>query len=124
MSSNIRIVKTCEFCKNAFVAKTTVTQCCSDDCAKRLYKQKIRNSMISQAVLKTEIKRKPEAYITSEKLQLINEKEILDLKEAAMLLNVSPLTLRRWVLSGKYQSHKAGKKHLFAKTAILQTLNK
>jgi hypothetical protein len=70
MSSNIRIVKTCEFCKNEFIAKTTVTKCCSDSCAKRFYKLQIRDNKISQVELKTEIKRKPQAYITSNKLKL------------------------------------------------------
>jgi excisionase family DNA binding protein len=120
MSSNIRIVKICVYCKKEFVAKTTVTQCCSDDCAKRLYRLKKKNSKISQAEVITEIKRRPQAFITSEKLSQINAKEWLDLKEAAFILNVTPLTLRRWVLSGRMTSFKAGKKHLFAKTALLQ----
>lgn len=61
MSSNISIVKICEFCKNEFIAKKTTTKTCSDDCAKRLYKLKQRSSKIAQAELKTEIKRKPQA---------------------------------------------------------------
>jgi hypothetical protein len=39
MSSNLRIVKICEYCKQEFIARTTVTQCCSDACAKRPRKQ-------------------------------------------------------------------------------------
>jgi len=124
MSSSIRIVKICEYCKNEFIAKTTVTQCCSEICAKRFYKLKKRNSKINQAEIKTAVKRMPEVYITSEKLELIKEKEFLDLKEAAFLLNISPLTLRRWILTGKFISSKAGKKHLLAKSAILQFLKK
>lgn len=45
MSSNIRIVKVCEYCKKEFMARTTVTKCCSDPCAKGLYKLKQRNNM-------------------------------------------------------------------------------
>jgi hypothetical protein len=48
MSSNMRILKICESCRVEFVAKTTVTQCCSDACAKRLYKIKKRNEAISR----------------------------------------------------------------------------
>lgn len=84
MSSNIRIVKSCENCKKEFIAKTTVTQCCSDDCAKRYYKQKKRNEKISQVNLKNEIKQKPKAYITEDQIKLINVKAILTLKEAAI----------------------------------------
>lgn len=118
MSSNIRIVKTCEFCKKEFIAKTTVTQCCSDDCAKRLYKKRKKNERIAQANLKAEIKRKPKTFITEDQIKLINAKAILTLKEAAILLNISELTMRRWVLSGKVRSQKAGKKHLILRTTL------
>ncbi|MDR3712855.1 MAG: hypothetical protein P4L51_08570 [Puia sp.] len=101
MSGNIRIVKICEFCQDEFVAKTTVTQCCSDACAKRLYKVKKRDEVISRAKLETMIKQEAEAFITEEQVKVIQAKEWLTLVEAALLLNVSPLTLRRWTLSGK-----------------------
>ena len=120
MSSNIRIVKSCEYCKNDFVAKTTVTKCCSDDCAKRLYKLKKRNSKIAQAELKTAVKSKPEAYIKEEEIKVIQAKERLTLKEAALLLNVTRLTLRRWVLEGKKTSEKIGKKHIFEKNSLFE----
>ena len=86
----MRIVKICEFCQNEFVAKTTVTQCCSDACAKRLYKAKKRNGAISRAKLETEVKSKPEAFVTEGQVKAIQAKEWLTLKEAALLLNVSP----------------------------------
>ena len=89
------------------------TKCCSDDCSKRFYKLKIKNDKIAQAELKTEIKRKPKAFITEEQIKAINAKQYLTLKEAAILLNVSPLTLRRWTLAGKMNSHKIGKKWIF-----------
>jgi len=118
MSSNIRIVKICEFCQNEFVAKTTVTQCCSDACAKRLYKVKKRNEAISRVELETMVKRKPEAFITEEQVRAVQAKDWLTLIEAAMLLNVSPLTLRRWTLAGKVKSKKVGKKHMFKKADL------
>ena len=100
MSSNIRIVKACKFCKREFIAKTTVTQCCSDACAKRLYKLKKRNEAISQANLKTEIIRKPKAFVTEEQIKAITVKQFLTLKEVMALLSSAssesdgfPLTL-------------------------------
>jgi hypothetical protein len=42
MSSNLRIVKICAFCKQEFIAGKTTTETCSDSCAKRLYKLRIR----------------------------------------------------------------------------------
>jgi len=119
MSSNMRILKICEFCRNEFVAKTTVTQCCSDACAKRLYKARLREKLISRAKMETEVKRKPEAYITEEQIKAMQAKEWLTLKEAAILLNVSPLTLRRWTLAGKVRSEKVGRKHLFMSKTLL-----
>ncbi len=80
MSSNMRILKICEFCRNEFVAKTTVTQCYSDACAKRLYKVKKRNGAISRAKLETEIMQKPEAFVTEEEVRMIQMKEWLTLK--------------------------------------------
>jgi excisionase family DNA binding protein len=114
----MRIVKICESCQNEFVAKTTVTQCCSDACAKRLYKVKKRNEAINRAKLETEVKRKPEGFITEERVRVIQAKEWLTLKEAALLLSVSPLTLRRWTLAGKVKSEKVGRKHLFSRKSI------
>ncbi|OQP65567.1 helix-turn-helix domain-containing protein [Niastella populi] len=118
MSSKIRIVKRCGYCKSEFIAKTTVTQCCSDNCAKRFYKRKKRDEKIAQANLKTEIKKKPKINITEDQIRLINTKAILTLKESAVLLNISELTMRRWVLSGKVKSQKAGKKHLILRTSL------
>jgi excisionase family DNA binding protein len=50
----------------------------------------------------------------------IQQKEFLTLKEAAFLLNISPLTLRRWILSGRICSIKTGKKHCIKKSDLLQ----
>lgn len=118
MSSKIRIVKTCEYCKHKFIAKKTTTNTCSDVCAKRLYKFNQRNSKIDTSKLQTEIKRKPTAYIAEEQIKIINAKQYLNLKEAAFLMNVSQLTFRRWILSGKITSHKMGKKHLIEKSYL------
>jgi hypothetical protein len=50
---------------------------------------------IEQAEVKEEIKQKPKAFVTEEEVKAMQAKEYLTLKEAALLLNVSPLTLRR-----------------------------
>jgi excisionase family DNA binding protein len=119
MSSNLRIVKICAFCKQEFIARKTTTETCSDPCAKRFYKVKQRDKAISRAKLETEVKRKPDAYITEEQVKVIQAKELLTLKEAALLLNVSPLTLRRWTLAGKVTSEKVGRKHLFRRSVLM-----
>jgi excisionase family DNA binding protein len=119
MSSNIRIIKICEYCKREFVARKTTSKTCSDACAKRLYKLNQRNGKIAQAELETEIKRRPLAFIYEDELKKIQAKDNLTLKEAAVLLNVSPLTLRRWILSGKVRSNKVGKKHLIRRSDLI-----
>src|SRR5689334_13258905 len=87
MSSNIRLVKICESCGLEFVAKTTVTQCCSDNCAKRLYKRKLRERKIEASLLNTRIKKGEKALITPMEVEIINGKQTLSLKEAAFLLD-------------------------------------
>jgi excisionase family DNA binding protein len=119
MSSNLRIVKICAFCKQEFIARKTTTETCSDPCAKRLYKLRLREKAISRAKLETEVKWEPEAFINEERVKMIQAKEWLTLKEAALLLNVSPLTLRRWTLAGKLTSKKVGKKHAFRRTDLI-----
>jgi excisionase family DNA binding protein len=66
------------------------------------------------------VKRKPEAFITEEQVRVIQAKEWLTLVEAALLLNVSPLTLRRWTLAGKVKSKKVGKKHAFRRVDLMK----
>lgn len=89
MSSNLRIVKVCEFCKQEFIARKTTSQTCSDPCAKRLYKLQQREKAISKVKVETMVKREPKAYVTEEQVRVIQAKEWLTLKEAALLLNVS-----------------------------------
>ena len=118
MSSNLRIVKICAFCKQEFIARKTTTATCSDPCAKRLHKVKQREKAISRVKLETMVMQEPKAFITEGEIKAVQAKEWLTLKEAALLLNVSPLTLRRWVLAGKVKSKKVGKKHAFRRVDL------
>ena len=82
------------------------------------YKFRVREKAISRAKLETMVKRKPETFISEDQVRAIQAKEWLTLKEAAMLLNVSSLTLRRWTLAGKVRSKRVGRKHLFKKADL------
>ncbi len=113
MSSNIRVVKICEMCSKEFVAKKTTSKTCSDSCAKRFYKLNMRNDKIAHVALETAIKQAPKAYVTEEQIRVINAKQYLTLKEEALLLNISALTLRRWTLGGKMPASKVGKKWVY-----------
>lgn len=71
------------------------------------------SALISRIEIEAMVNRGPEAFITEEQVKAIQAKEWLTLKKAALLLNVSPLTLRRWTLAGEVKSQKVGSKHLF-----------
>lgn len=64
MSSNLRIVKVCAYCKQEFIARKTTTETCSDPCGKRFYKVKQREIAIQLAEVKTVVKKEPSAFIT------------------------------------------------------------
>jgi excisionase family DNA binding protein len=120
MSSNLRIVKVCAYCKQEFIARKTTTETCSDPCAKRFYKVKQREKTIQRVEVETMVKREAKSFITEDEIKAIQAKECLTLKEAALLLNVSPLTLRRWTLAGKIKSKKVGKKHAFRRGELMK----
>jgi excisionase family DNA binding protein len=73
-----------------------------------------------RAELETVVKREPKAFITEGEIKAVQAKEWLTLKEAALLLNLSPLTLRRWTLAGKVKSKKVGRKHAFRRMDLMK----
>lgn len=77
MSSNLRIVKICALCKHEFIAKKTTSQTCSDPCAKRFYKVKMREKAISRAEAETVVKRKPQAFVNEDQVRAIQAKDRL-----------------------------------------------
>ena len=48
----------------------------------------------------------------------------LTLNEASALLQISPLTCRRWIKDGKIISARIGKKHIFKHSYINELVNK
>jgi hypothetical protein len=89
-----------------------------------LYKVKQKEKAIQPAEVEMVVKRKPKAFITERKIKAVQAKEWLTLKEAALVLNVSPLTLRRWTLAGKAMSKKVARKHLFDRKQLLGILKR
>jgi len=122
MSSNLRIVKICAYCKQEFIARKTTSETCSDACAKRFYKVKQREKAVQRVGVETMVKREAKAFITEDEVRALQAKEWLTLKEAALLLNISPLTLRRWTFGGKVKSKKVGKKHIFWKKDLIRRI--
>lgn len=109
MSSNIRIEKTCLFCGELFIAKTTVTKHCSDDCAKRAYKKKKRQEKI-QKVESHNPSTLPDDNI--------NSKTFLSIKEASRLLGASRWTIYRMIERKELKSAKFGRRTIIKKEDI------
>lgn len=94
MSSTIRIQRICQHCGNEFTARTTVTQYCGDNCAKRAYKARLRASKVEDSNNQTQrIKNKP--------IEELKAKEFLTVRDAAKLLNCSRQTIYSLINSGK-----------------------
>jgi len=97
MSSNIRVQKICEYCKNEFTARKTVSRTCSDNCAKRLYKQKQRAEKIAATDKATlSIKMQP--------LEEIKAKEFLTVRDLSKLLSCSIRTAYRIIDKGNIKA--------------------
>jgi len=123
MSSKIQIPKTCEYCGKAFIARTTVTKCCSDNCSKRAYKARKRQEKI-QASLEQDlnksnvVQKEPVATPTS-----LNSKDFLSITEASQLIGVSRWTIQRMVKRGQLKSVKFGRKHIVKRSQIENLFN-
>jgi len=111
MSSNIRLPKICQHCGNEFIAKTTKTQYCGDNCAKRAYKARKKKEKLQNA--------KP---IGKQKIeyrsQLIKEKEFLSIKETCTLLGASRMTIYRQIKSGNINAIKLGQRTIIKRADI------
>jgi excisionase family DNA binding protein len=110
MSSNIRIEKTCQFCGQKFTAKTTVTQFCSDLCAKRSYKKRKREGKILNA-----IDREQQAVPFN---PIVKQKEFLSIQEACQLLGASRWTLYRLIDKKEIHATKLGRRSIIKRTEI------
>jgi excisionase family DNA binding protein len=94
MSSNLRVNRVCEFCKNPFVAKTTGTRFCSPTCNSRNNKMLIRNLKIEKSNIETKSIKLSEPL---EKIETIKKKDFLTVKDASQLLNISTKTIYRLI---------------------------
>lgn len=111
MSSNMSVPKICQLCGVEFIARTTTTQYCGDPCAKKAYKNRIRDSKV-RAV-------DPVAFQKKEYNQgLIKEKAFLSISETCKLLGASRMTLYRQIKSGTIRIGKLGGRIIIKKTEI------
>jgi len=117
MSSKIEIQRICEYCKQEFIAKTTVTKYCSHKCNQRHYKAKIKEQKISKSNLETKkVKVKP--------IEALKEKEFLTVREVSQLLNCSVRTTYNWIECGTIKSLNLGQRMTRVKRAEIDSLFK
>ncbi len=111
MSSNIRISMICQHCGQEFVAKTTVTKFCSDNCAKRNYKKRKREEKIQQA-----------PSLDKQQLQFnrsrVEEKEFLSISETCSLIGASRMTIYRQIKNGNIRVSKIGRRVIIKRSEI------
>lgn len=111
MSSNIRVPKICQHCGTEFIAKTTVTKFCTDNCAKRAYKVRKRNEKIDSVANVAQQK-------TTLNKEIIGEKEYLSIAETCQLIGASRMTLYRQIKKGTIKAAKLGTRTIIKRTEI------
>lgn len=111
MSSNIRVPKICQYCGSEFIAKTTVTKYCSDNCAKRAYKKRKRDEKV-QNITPTATQKKE--YNQDQ----VKDKEFLSIAETCKLLGASRMTLYRQIKDGKINAAKIGSRTIIKREEI------
>lgn len=97
MSSNIQLQRICGYCGKEFTARTTVTRTCSDNCAKRLYKENKKAQKIEASNNQTQA-------IVANPLTEIKAKEFLTVRDTAKLLSCSIRTAYRLIENGNIKA--------------------
>ncbi len=103
MSTNIKIKRVCEFCKNEFIAKTTRTRYCSHKCNSRGYKKIAKEGKIAASNKETELIKNPQ-------LESVKELEFLSINQTCLLFGISRRTLYRIIERGELDIAKFGKR--------------
>jgi len=121
MSSNIRITKTCEYCNKEYTAQTIRTRYCSHQCNRNAYRLDKRRKKIEGAKKSIQVTPKGKFHNANDYLAIQN-KELLTINESCALLNITHVTLRRWLKDGIVESSRLGKKHLIKRSHLNQLI--
>ena len=92
MSSNIQVIRICQYCKQEFTARTTVTKCCSDKCSKAAYKARKRADSIDKSNTET-------IRMRQQSVEQLQAKDYLTVNEVSQLLNCSTKSVYRYIKS-------------------------
>jgi excisionase family DNA binding protein len=115
MSSNIRVLRICQHCGNEFTAKTTVTNYCGDDCAKRAYKARKRAEKVATSNLET-------LQIIARPIEELKAKEYLTAQDVAKLLGCSVRSVYYYIESGTIKATNLGQRLTRVKRSELDKL--
>jgi excisionase family DNA binding protein len=108
MSSNIRIEKTCLYCAEFFIAKTTVTKYCSDNCAKRAYKKRKRQEKLQTI----------DTSSSTPSVKSSQSKDFLSIQDTCKLLGTSRWTIYRMIDRNQLTACKLGRRTIIRRTEI------
>ena len=96
-TSNIRIKKLCEFCKQEFMAQKTTTRFCSKKCAERAYKLRLRIQKVEQH---EQLSQKEPMATNAENLQYLSP------NETAKLLGITARSVYNLIYTGVLKAAK------------------
>lgn len=119
MSSNINITKQCTYCGADYTAKTLVTRYCSHICNRKHYKQLKREEKVNGFIEAEKAKDNPIKSFDA----TIQNKEFLNLNEAALLLGASKRTLQRLIATDKLKAGKLGSRTILKRSEIDKLFN-
>lgn len=108
MSSNLRIIRICECCKEQFTAKTTRTRYCSHQCNRKALKARDRNKKVEASNHETV------AHLNAG-LERIKLREFLNITQAGLLLGISRRTIYRLIDRGQLNIAKYGTRSVIRK---------
>lgn len=111
MSSNIRIKKVCQHCGTEFIAKTTVTKYCGDNCAKRAYKVRKKKEKVESTPSIDE-------QLVEFRSNALDKKEFLNIKETCQLLGASRMTVYRQIKRGNIPAFKLGRRTIIMRSEL------
>jgi len=115
MSSKIEVQRICQHCGKEFTARTTITKYCSDLCAKRAYKARIRAAKVNTSNKET-------LLIKTKPFDELKAKEFLTVRDIAALLNCSIRTAYRLINQGNIKSVNLAERKTLVKRSEIDKL--
>lgn len=122
MSSNIRVNRVCKHCNKVFIAKTTVTSFCSDQCAKSNYKKRQKEGRIQISEADTQRQIAEGKVQDKSKLPGSMMNEMVAIGGLSEVTSLSERTIFRLLKDPGFPRIKVGKRLLFKKKDVLDYL--